>query len=75
MQGGSSGIVYGGLKYQASKQQQQRLLEPSRTTCLNLFLLSLLLQAQCIADVRADAGSNTGTLSLKEENEVRVSRP
>jgi hypothetical protein len=30
MQGGSSGIVYGGLKYQASKQQQQRrLLEPS----------------------------------------------
>jgi len=78
MHGGSSGIVYGGLKYQASKQQQQRLLEPSRTTCLNLFLLSLLLQARCIADVRADAGSTTflaGTLSLKEENEVRVLGP
>jgi hypothetical protein len=33
------------------------------------------LQARCIADVRADAGSTTflaGTLSLKEENEVRV---
>ena len=78
MHGGSSGIVYGGLKYQANKQQQQCLLEPSRTTCLNLFLLSLLLQARCIADVRADTGSTTflvGTLSLKEENEVRVSRP
>ncbi|CAD6265028.1 unnamed protein product [Miscanthus lutarioriparius] len=77
MQGGSSGIVYGGLKYQASKQQQQRLLEPSRTTCLNLFLLSLLLQARCIADVGADAGSTTflaGTLSLKEENEVHLIR-
>ncbi|CAD6266719.1 unnamed protein product [Miscanthus lutarioriparius] len=77
MQGGSSGIVYGGLKYQASKQQQQRLLEPSRTTCLNLFLLSQLLQARCIADVRADAGSTTflaGTLSLKEENEVHLIR-
>jgi hypothetical protein len=36
-----------------------------------------LLQARCIADVRADAGSTTflaGTLSLKEENEVRLLR-
>lgn len=35
------------------------------------------MQARCIADVRADAGSTTflaGTLSLKEENEVHLIR-
>ncbi|KAJ3692862.1 hypothetical protein LUZ60_011957 [Juncus effusus] len=49
MQGGSTGIVYGGLKY----------------------------QARCIADVSADvehASFLTGTLSLKEENEVHLIR-
>ncbi|TVU04589.1 hypothetical protein EJB05_47708, partial [Eragrostis curvula] len=78
MQGGSSGIVYGGLKYQASTSaaaSSWNLLEP-------LFFLLLIfghtsLQARCIADVRAEAGSTTflaGTLSLKEENEVHLIR-
>lgn len=77
MQGGSSGIVYGGLKYQASSSSSAfwNLLEQSLLTPRSS---SLLLQARCIADVRADAGSTTflaGTLSLKEENEVRVLQP
>lgn len=68
MQGGSSGIGYG-LKYQ--------VLSQSRSLC-NLQLLMgsvvfFLLQARCISDVKADMDHTsflTGTLSLKEENEV-----
>jgi hypothetical protein len=76
MQSGSSGIVYGGLKYQASKLLRRRLLEPSVTACPVLISGHSYLQARCIADVRAEAGSTTflaGTLSLREENEVRFS--
>jgi len=78
MQGGSSGIVYGGLKYQASNSSCGafwNLLEQPPSTP---FRPLSSLQARCIADVRADAGSTTflaGTLSLKEENEVRLARP
>ena len=69
MQGGSSGIGYG-LKYQVLSQSR------------SLFNLQLLMgsvvvvffwQARCISDVKADTDHTsflTGTLSLKEENEV-----
>lgn len=59
------------------KQQRRCLLELSRAASLDPLPPPSSLQARCIADVRADAGSTTflaGTLSLKEENEVRLLR-
>lgn len=71
MQGGSTGIGYG-LKYQVI------LFEFSETHKtwdeeMRIWIEFDLLQARCISDVKADTDHTsflTGTLSLKEENEV-----
>lgn len=79
MQGGSTGIGYG-LKYQVNLPKSHSLSDcrvVSRISFIfvNKYLYSFLfLQARCISDVKADTDHTsflTGTLSLKEENEVR----
>ncbi|KAK3038851.1 hypothetical protein RJ639_028573 [Escallonia herrerae] len=76
MQGGSTGIGYG-LKYQ---------VKPRKTSTRPYMILQIrnpnsvsisYFQARCIADVKADTDHTsfiTGTLSLKEENEVHLIR-
>lgn len=74
MQGGSNGIGYG-LKYQVCSTPILTILLLSFRINPNnsLFYLVFSDKARCIADVKADTDHTsflTGTLSLKEENEV-----
>lgn len=69
MQGGSSGIGYG-LKYQVLSQSRSLF---NLQLLMGSVVVFFLLQARCISDVKADTDHTsflTGTLSLKEENEV-----
>lgn len=75
MQGGSTGIVYGGLKYQVSPENAAipSLWRKNPSTQIPFFP-----QARCIADVKADPDRTSflaGTLSLREENEVGSQKP
>lgn len=73
MQGGATGIGYG-LKYQVSvseidKNNPDLLIWKENDDLKWIWVL----QARCISDVKADTDHTsflTGTLSLKEENEV-----
>lgn len=74
MQGGSTGIGYG-LKYQVNlpKSIPCQIVVFHSSLLINILFFSIS-QARCISDVKADTDHTsflTGTLSLKEENEVR----
>lgn len=71
MQGVSSGIGYG-LKYQVEPQSILLILLLSISN-RSFKPYNLFFQARCISDVKADTDHTsfiTGTLSLREENEV-----
>ncbi|MQM10745.1 hypothetical protein Taro_043640 [Colocasia esculenta] len=83
MQGGSTGIVYGGLKYQVMRREPvpelvgNFHLRPRLTSLIPYALFLPPIQARCIADVKADSAHTSflaGTLSLREENEVHLIR-
>ncbi|TQD86561.1 hypothetical protein C1H46_027893 [Malus baccata] len=79
MQGGSSGIGYG-LKYQVIRISLLLLSFPPNSQTLMIPIpipIRTIGQARCISDVKADTDHTsfiTGTLSLKEENEVHLIR-
>lgn len=73
--GGSTGIVYGGLKYQVILRNICLFsFSPNpKPQISNLLFRFPYFQARCIADVSADPDNTSflaGTLSLREENEV-----